>query len=155
MLSLWKACAAISIFCFCVCKMCNTELLHHKHFCGFHGFIEENLWKVQINYLVLCIPQTTIFFESKSSSQVLCKKAEERKSLHVKQKTEKFYICNFNWQFTQLSHWINPSIKTWNDVQCLIEQHRGQLTLCKGWTLAQSCRIGEAAFLEPICDCTD
>lgn len=68
-------------------------------------------------------------------------------------------MCHINSQFTLLSHHINHpnkhQLKLEKNVRCFTEQHRGQLTLCKDWTIAQSCKIGEAAFSEPIFDCTD
>jgi len=64
-------------------------------------------------------------------------------------------MFSFNSQFTQTSHCINHPVKNQNSVQCHTEQRRGQPTLCKDWTVAQSCKIGEAASLEPISDCTD
>lgn len=145
-LQLWKACAARPKFCLCVCKMCNSGLLDHKYFCGCHGFIEDNLWKVQTNYLVLCIPQTTIFLKVNLQVKSYAKKCKKEDHCHIKQNNDKFHMWNFKWQFTQLSHWIKHLIKTWKNVQYFTEQHRGQLPSCKGWSLAQIHRIEGIIF---------
>lgn len=92
---------------------------------------------------ILCFAYHRQLWFLKTNLQVksYAKKHKKENHCRVKQNSDKFHMCNFNWQLTQLSYWINHSIKTWNNVQCLTEQHRGQLTLCKGWTLAQICRI--------------